>query len=42
MRTVLFVLVLLVSYDGIAQDFKFTKQTYRFVDGMFDGVTDAM
>jgi hypothetical protein len=36
------VLVVLIGYDGIAQDFKFTKQTYRFVGGMFDSVTDAM
>lgn len=42
MRTVMFVLALLVSFDGIAQDFKFAKQTYRFVGGMFDSVTDAM
>jgi len=42
MRTVLIVLVLLVGYDGVFQSFKVTKQTYHFVDGMFDSVTDAM
>lgn len=42
MRSVVVILVLLIGYDGLAQDFKATKQVYRFVDGMFDGVTGAM
>lgn len=42
MRTVLVVLILLVGYDGAFQSFRFTKQTYHFVDGMFESVTSAM
>ena len=42
MRTVMVILVLLLGYDGLAQNFKVTKQAYRFVDGMLDSVTSAM
>lgn len=42
MRSVMVILVLLIGYDGLAQDFKVTKQTYRFVHDMFDSVTGAM
>jgi hypothetical protein len=42
MRTLLVVVVLLVGYDGVFQDFKATRNAYQFIDGLFESVTDAM